>query len=220
MRIQLLKYFLTSLIAFGTGIMILNSATLGRVSHCPDDSSIKFNESGVIDTNSQWRKLGLATYVFTAYLDDREPCSPLITVMGFGEKSESPLYGTLLLHNGAKIYLGKYGDRKKLNPTGHYTLGKLGPYAYLWLLPVEVINARYLRSIIVQQYHPTTGKTEAEIPITRPVYSTKTFGVCIHSPLFGPVKAQTIIQNIEINKVLGAEWFTIYVYTSNQASLQ
>jgi hypothetical protein len=64
------------------------------------------------------------------------------------------------------------------------------------------------------------GKTEAEIPITRPVYSTKTFGVCIHSPLFGPVKAQTIIQNIEINKVLGAEWFTFYVYTSDQASLQ
>jgi hypothetical protein len=165
MRIQLLKYFLTSLVAFGIGIMILNSATLGRVSHCPDDSSIKFNESGVIDTNSRWRKLGLATYVFTAYLDNREPCSPLITVMGFGEKSESPLYGTLLLHNGAKIYLGKYGDRKKLNPTGHYTLGKLGPYAYLWLLPVEVIDARYLMSIIVQQYHPMTGNASCSLSV-------------------------------------------------------
>jgi hypothetical protein len=168
MRTPYLKYFLTSLVAFG-GFMILKfiAATLGRVNyrHCLDDSSTRFNESGVIDTNSRWRKLGLATYVFTAYLDDRESCSPQITVMGFGEKSESPLYGTLLLHNGARIHLGKYGDKKKLNPKGNYTLRKLGPYAYLWLLPVEVINARYLRSIIVQQSHPTTGNARFSLSV-------------------------------------------------------
>ena len=67
----------------------------------------------------------------------------------------------------------------------------------------------------------TLGKTETTvISITRPVYSTKTFGVCIDSPLFGHVKAQTIVENIEINKVLGAEWFTFYIYNSDHATLQ
>jgi hypothetical protein len=67
---------------------------------------------------------------------------------------------------------------------------------------------------------PTSGKTEAEVPITFPVHSTKTFAVCIHSPLFGPVEGKTITESIEINKVLGAEWFTFYIYTSNQLALQ
>ena len=54
------------------------------------------------------------------------------------------------------------------------------------------------------------------VSIIRPVFSTKTFGVCIHSPLFGHVKPRTIIENIEINKVLGAEWFTFYIYSANK----
>lgn len=66
----------------------------------------------------------------------------------------------------------------------------------------------------------TPGKIEAEIPITFPVYSTKTFSVCIDSPLFGPVKPHTIIESIEINKILGAEFFTFYIYVAGQTTLQ
>ena len=56
--------------------------------------------------------------------------------------------------------------------------------------------------------------------VRHPVFSTKTFGVCIDSPLFGDLRAKTIIQNIEINKVLGAEWFTFYIYKADQTLLQ
>ena len=218
-----------SILTVCCGFIILNfiatflspaSVTFDNDEHCLDGSHIRFNQSGQIDTSSQWRKLGLATYVFTAYLDDRHPCSAVITVFGFGEKSESPLYGTLLLHNGARMHLGECKDKKKLNPTGRYTLGKLGPYAYSWPLPRDVVTPIDLNSILVQQSHPMTGKTQAKIPITIPVYSTKTFAVCIHSPLFGPVKAKAVIESIEINKVLGAEWFTFYTYTVDQSVLQ
>ena len=143
-------------------VLILNVAIFGRRTYstgaltCLDDSRISFNESGVIDMTSQWKKLGLATYVFSSYLDDREPCSAKLTVLGFGEKSESPISGTLLLGNGVRIRLGDFEERKKLNPTGEYTLGKLGPYAYLWSLPGDV-TANSLRFIILQQRHVMTG---------------------------------------------------------------
>lgn len=152
-----------TLAVIGLGI-ILNVANFGTQIFgealvkpaCLDDSRITFNESGVIDTISQWRKLGLATYIFTSYLDDREPCSPMLTVMGFGEKSESPISGTLLLHNGLRMTLGEYEERRKLNPTGGYSIGKLGPYAYLWPLLGEV-TTNHLRSILLQQSHIMTG---------------------------------------------------------------
>ena len=186
----------------------------------PDFSQVILNETGVIDANSQWRKLGPETYVFTAYMDDRRRSSVVITVMGFGEKSESPLYGTLVLRNGTKIPLGKYRERRILNPYGLYNRKRLGPYAYLWPFQPGIFAASCLKSIIMKQSTLTTGTIQKEIAITFPVKTRKLFGVCIDSPLFGSIKARTIIENIEINKALGAEWFTIYIYTINRTSMQ
>ncbi len=100
MKIQRCKVFLTFIAVSGAGFLILNfiatffntAETFRREGHCLDDSHITFNKSGLIDTFSQWRKRDRVTYVFTAYLDDRDPCSAVITVMGFGEKSESLLW--------------------------------------------------------------------------------------------------------------------------------
>ena len=186
----------------------------------PDFTQVILNETGVIDANSQWRKLGPATYVFTAYMDGRRRSSVVITVMGFGEKSEPPLYGTLVLRNGTKIPLGRYKERRILNPTGRYNRKCLGPYAYLWPFHPGIFAASCLKSIIMKQSTLTTGTIQTEIAITFPVKTRKLFGVCIDSPLFGPITARTIIENIEINKALGAEWFTFYIYSINQTSMQ
>jgi hypothetical protein len=67
---------------------------------------------------------------------------------------------------------------------------------------------------------PISGKTETEIEIRLPAHSAKKFGVCIDSPLFGNLKTKAIIENIEINKVLGAEWFTFYIYKADQTVIE
>ena len=152
---------------------ILNQ-TFGRVA-CQDNSYAKFSNSGVIDTTNEWKKLGLATYVFTAYVDDREPCSTIITVLGFGEKSESSLHGTLVLTKDVKIHLGMCKDKKKLNPTGDYTLGKLGPFAYSWPLPADVTNTSYLKSITLKQTHPITGTKVITSRTVDKVFRTRVF---------------------------------------------
>lgn len=162
MRIQIFELFFTLLLLLAAFIILklvttFANNTLATRASCLDNSHSKFNASGYVDQASRWQKLGMATYVFTAFLDDREPCSASIAVLGFGVKSESPLNGTLLLRNGEKIHLGKFREKKVLYPTGHYTLGYLGPYAYLWPLPPEVTNGNHLKSIIVHQRDPVTG---------------------------------------------------------------
>ena len=174
---------------------------------------VHYNEAGYFDEVSQWRKVGPTTYVFSAYLDDRKPCSTLVTVLGFGEKSDPPLYGTLVFQNGATIKLKTSDERAVLNPYGTYSNDRLGPYAFSWTLPSEARVPAELNAIVIHQDSgDKASHLEAEIPIKFPIYSTKIFGVCTDSQLFGSVKSKSVLESIEVNRILGAEWFTIYVY--------
>ena len=183
-------------------------------------TNINFQETDVSDRNTRWQKLGRVTYVFSAYLDNRNLDLDVITVMGFDSHSEPPLNGTLLSHSGKRVPLGTCKEKRALNALG--SLEHLQPYVYLWPLPAQVTNSSYisLKSILIQQLHHSAEITEAEIMIRLPVTSTKTFGVCLDSPLFGLVEAVTVIEYIEINKVLGAEWFTFYIYKAHQTVIK
>ena len=215
------SFILVSVIGWMLTFFVIATMLMKNVDRSwPDFTQVILNEAGVIDANSQWRKLGPATYVFTAYWDDRERSSVVITVMGFGEESETALYGILVLCNGTKIPLGKYKEKRILNPYGLYNRKRLGPYAYLWPFHPGILAASCLKSIVIKQSTVTTGTIQTEIAITFPVKTRKLFGVCIDSPLFGAIKARTIIENIEINKALGSEWFTFYIYTIEHTSMQ
>ena len=145
-------YFLATLILFDT---------IGSFSERATSSNINVKEAGVVDTTSQWRKLGQATYVFTAYLDDRDPDAVLITVLGFDSKSEPFLNGTLLLHNGESIPLGRCKEKRTLNADG--SLKQQQAYEYKWPLPAQVANTNYLKSILVQQFHQKNGKLQCPL---------------------------------------------------------
>ena len=181
----------------------------------------QYYEAGYLDEVSQWKKLGPTTHMFTAYLDDRKPCSTLVTVLGFGEKSDPPLYGTLVFQNGATIKLKTSDERAVLNPYGTYSNDRLGPYAFSWTLPSEARVPAELNAIVIHQDSgDKASHLEAEIPIKFPIYSTKIFGVCTDSQLFGSVKSKSVLESIEVNRILGAEWFTIYVYNVGKDMLR
>ena len=167
-RVQRRQAILIVLAVVGS-VSVLNflgtfiNKTFGTIRPCLCNSRIIFNESGVIDKSSRWRKLAKTEYVFTAYLDDREPCTALITVLGFGEMSDSPLHGTLLLYSGERIQLGKYKKKMILNPYGDYSFERLGPCAYSWPLPAMVSSVGYLKSIEVRQIGPHAGTKTNEL---------------------------------------------------------
>jgi hypothetical protein len=46
------------------------------------------------------------------------------------------------------------------------------------------------------------------------------FGVCYETPLYGSKYDQGIMDSIEMNKILGATWFTIYVYEAHDKALE
>ena len=53
-----------------------------------------------------------------------------------------------------------------------------------------------------------------------PAAPTHKFGVCYGSPLYGFKYDQDIMDSIEMNKLLGATWFTIYVYEANDKAMK
>ena len=115
-------------------------------------------ETDVMDGNTRWQKLGRVTYIFTAYLDSRSPDLDLITVMGFDSHSEPPLNGMLVFHNGERVPLGRCKEKRVFNELA--SRERLQPCAYLWPLPDQVTNSTYqsLKSILIQQVHPSAGK--------------------------------------------------------------
>jgi hypothetical protein len=143
-------FFLISLVAFNTTESVIQRANGAT-------AKVNFKESGVIDTTSQWRKLGQATYVFTAYLDDRNPDYVLLTVLGFDSHSEPLLNGTLLLHSGERLPLGRCKTKRTLHEVG--SVKRLRAYAYNWPLPAQVTNVTHLKAIYVEQFHPTKGNS-------------------------------------------------------------
>jgi hypothetical protein len=143
-------FLLTSITVFNRTETVIQRANGAGV-------NVNLKESGVIETNSQWRKLGQATYVFTAYLDDRNPDYVLLTVLGFDSHSEPLLNGTLLLHSGERLPLGKCKTKRTLHEVG--SVKRLRAYAYNWPLPAQVSNVTHLKSIYVEQFHPTKGNS-------------------------------------------------------------
>ena len=41
----------------------------------------------------------------------------------------------------------------------------------------------------------------------------KDFGVCVHSPLFNMEKHELVAEYVEMNRILGAKWFTFYIHS-------
>ena len=48
----------------------------------------------------------------------------------------------------------------------------------------------------------------------------RTFGVCIETAIFNAVPIASLIESIERNRAMGAEWLTVYVYKTSEAVMK
>ena len=136
--------------------------------------------------------------------------APSVVVLGYAPKSRwgSPLYCRVMLPDGSSVCLPKETVVKQqchCNRFIHYTDYE-SVYHICILDPSHPVPA----SVSLSSAKDCSSATkDINVYNFRPEKKHK-FGVCIHSPVFGNVYNDAITSFIEMNRVLGAEIFTVY----------
>ena len=165
-----------------------------------------------------WMSIGSGMFVFSAYLDVRENhyYSERGVVALAVQKREQTLYCLLSDESGRTMCLQDPVRKVIMRKTGGYNYQH---YFYICNLPSSAI----LPTFVSFSSDISCLETSPPIPVTQVhnvTNSSKEFGVCIESPLFSIDDAQFIIQIIEMNRILGAEWFTFYLQSASQAVMR
>ena len=89
-------------------------------------------------------------------------------------------------------------------------------YKYHQYLYICNISSSAITPTIVSFRSKMCLEPSPRIPVIQIHTSSKKFGVCIHSPLYHVHDAQFIIQTIEMNRILGAQWSVFYIHDVGQ----
>ena len=176
------------------------------------------------DSETVWVNVGPEMFVFSAYLDTRDisysskPRRVVALAMQNNRMKHAFLYCQLTDSNGRawclKHHISKIGVK-------NHPKYKYQSYYYICNLPprFSAITPKFVSF----SFSSSCQQPSPPIPVTR-VQNTsspaKGFGVCIESPLFNMKDVQLIIQTIEMNRILGAEWFTFYIHSASQDVIQ
>ena len=149
--------------------------------------------------------------LFSAYYETRPQMhAPSVVVLGYQPRSnwKSPLYCAVTLHNGTSICLPKMtivSQQCRCNKYIHYT-------EYEPVYHICVLDKSTLVPVSVR-LSPSKGCSSAtdfiKVYNFRPERRRK-FGVCVQTPVYGNLQNSDIVNFIEMNRVLGANIFTVY----------
>jgi len=149
-------------------------------------------------------------YVTSTYLDRRRNrFGQAVVVLGYGElnQSEQPIYCLFSDAKWSEMQCTKDPLVKiQINDKFRKSENKYCDYYYICKVSSLFKPAFVSFSSNHTCQQPSTWITVAH-GLAEP---TKKFGVCIHSPLFMN-DPQYIIHTFEMNRILGAEWFTVYI---------
>ena len=170
-----------------------------------------------------WVNVGPEMWVYSAYLDTRadsayfEKWGVVVVAVQKIQTNQPSLYCLLTDNKGHTLCL-KHPIRRVLVNNNSF---KHRPYYYVCNLPsnFSIVTLKFVSF----SFNRSCQQPSPPIPVTQVQTTsnpTKGFGVCIESPLFNMNDVQFIIQTIEMNRILGAEWFTFYVHSASQDVIQ
>ena len=187
---------------------------------CPYDGnyhyfSVPLSPSAAKPKAKKWIRVEPSTQVWgqAAYFDNRTDVygGPVVVIIGFHESREE-------LQSGISLYChATYGAKKRLC-TGKARIYRLEERH-------DKLNALVLSSYIIcslpsyeppQSLYLTTHTCCSGLPPHIPVMIPPTtpklaLGVCLHKALFKIYNPQVIVQFLELHRLLGVQWFTIYI---------
>jgi len=179
----------------------------------PAEKNQFMRESGTV-----WVNVGPKIFVFSAYLDTRESYyyrkhGVVALAVQNIQMSMLSLY-CLLTDSNERSFCLKNAVRKVSISSKQFQYRQ---YYYICNLPPR-FSAITLKFVSFS-FDRSCQQPSPPIPVSQVQTTsnpTKRFGVCIESPLFNMTDVQFIIQTIEMNRILGAEWFTFYVHSASQ----
>ena len=170
------------------------------------------------ESETIWVNVSPEMFVFSAYMDTRDISYSSNRVVALAMQNDRIQHALLYCHltdsNGRTWCLKDHIRKKVINRCRQY---KYRSYYYICNLPphFSAITPKFVSF----SFNRSCQQLSPPIPVTQ-VQTTsnpaKGFGVCIESPLFNMADVQFIIQTIEMNRILGAEWFTFYVHSASQ----
>ena len=164
-----------------------------------------------------WVNVGPGMFVFSAHLDVREHYfyserGVVALAMQESELKQQTLYCLLSDDSGHTLCLEDPVNKRLMTKKGSF---KYQQYFYICKLSSSAVTPTFVSfSSSISCLEPSPP-----IPVTQThnkINSTKGIGVCIQSPLFQMNDTQLIIQVIEMNRILGAEWFTFYIHDASE----
>ena len=157
-------------------------------------------------TTNYWTQSSVNTSFFAAYFDDRQ--KPQLLLIGAHRGRQHSLFCQVFYDIGEKaclpITVKHYTGDKSVDHVDFH------PYRYICLLQRKIAPVFVL--VFADQECTVTWGNQTLIPVAseRPK-NRKRFGLCVGSPVFRRTNVEEIVHVIEGNRVLGSEWFTIYI---------
>ena len=150
-------------------------------------------------------------YVTSTYLDTRKNhFGRAVVALGYGKLSqpEQPIYCLFSDARWSQLQCTKEPLKKvKINDNFVESKNVYSEYYY-----VCKVSSLLEPAFVSFSSNSTCQQPSSWIPVTPgPTGPTKKFGVCIDSPLFDVNDPQYVIHIFEMNRILGAQWFTVYV---------
>ena len=161
-------------------------------------------------------------YVASTYLDERRNrFGRAVVALGYGNhhQPEQPIYCLFSDARWSEWQCTKEPLTKvQINPHFNKRREKYCEYYHICK-----VSSLFTPAFVSFSSNSTCQQPSSWIPVTQDLEltgPTKKFGVCIDSPLFHISNPQYVIQFIEMNRILGAEWFTAYITKSVSAEVK
>lgn len=212
------QFYQYSALVLTAGVLILIFSRY-TTTHYFFKEKTRLSNGGRVD--EVWRKIDSQLYIYSAYYDQRANKNGVfgqVQIMAFEKKSLVAAkycyfqYDTTRLCSDEPAKHTLFRTYERSHPKELY----YNPSMYSCVLP----NAEVPNAVGISSEKGCTVKTSRIRVNFNKWFPVKEFGVCVHSPLFGVDDYQFVAGFIELHRILGAEWFSFYIYSASARVLK
>ena len=186
-------------------------------------SGTQLTETLADKTNFSWKKLSATLTLYSAYYEDRYWSTGSLAILGYEMMPKKPqnLSCLVIMADSKVASVQGQAERVLIAEKWRRRIEKYRGILYKCDLTTpgkpKYVTLIYRHSTDFKNIPFTLYVPVADVRFSKKVHK---FGVCYETPLYGYKYDQEIMDSIEMNKQLGATWFTIYVYEAHEKALE